>query len=249
VDSIRQFWAGQAASLNRESGKEFYRKKAREHAAILSAEDAQRGALDLGCGAGELLECLAALVKVNVGLDYSASMVAAARQRLASFADLDLQEADVFDYLPTTGIAVWMTTGALNQYFAARDLRRVLDLFVSNAAARSFYLFDCIDPLRYRVLPFGSSYRSQHALAAASRDRLKRAARRLRVAAKFAFGGYSADVQYLGSASMGYGQLPRFWLRECASRGLSAEITSSRYYEYRYHVQIAKGTGSAGNAA
>lgn len=249
MDSIRQFWAGQAASLNRESGKEFYRKKASEHAGILSAQDAQRGALDLGCGAGELLECLAALVKVDVGLDYSASMVASAKQRLSSFADLDLVEADVFEYLPATGIAVWMTTGAINQYFDAEGLRRVLDLFVTNAAARSFYLFDCIDPLRYRVLPFGSSYRSQHALAAAPRSRLKSAARRLAVAAKFALGGYSADVQYLGSPSMGYGQLPRFWLRECVSRGLSVEITSSRYYEYRYHVQIAKGTWSAGNAS
>jgi SAM-dependent methyltransferase len=249
VDSIRQFWAAQAASLNRESGKEFYRKKAGEHAAILSAEDARAGVLDLGCGAGELLECLAPLVQVDVGLDYSASMVAAARQRLAAFANLDLVEADIFEYLPATSIAVWMTTGAINQYFDAQNLRRVLDLFTANAAARSFYLFDCIDPLRYRLLPFGSSYRSHHALTPSSRRRLTSAARRLGMAARFAVGGYSADVQYLGSPGMGYGQLPRFWLRECVSRGLSAEIISSRYYEYRYHVQIAKGTSSAADSS
>jgi SAM-dependent methyltransferase len=115
-------------SLNRESGDEFYRKKAREHRDVLSDNDAQYGILDLGCGAGELLEQLAPLAKVAVGIDYSPAMLAAARRRLDG----------------------------------RFELERILDLFAANAKARTFYLFDCIDPMRYDLLVLGISYRPEH---------------------------------------------------------------------------------------
>ena len=227
------------------SDAEFYRSKAQEHAGILSQQDAQLGSLDLGCGAGELLEHLAGMIKVELGVDYSASMLSAARARLAKFPDLKLVRPDVLQYLPSAGQAVWMTTGAANQYLDAVGLERLLDGFRDNAAARSFYLFDCIDPIRYRLLRFGISYRAEHGAPLSGLRRIAHAYRRLRAALRFAAEGDLHGVQYLGSPQMGYGQLPRFWLRECERRRLSVEIVSSRYYEYRYHVRIMKGTADA----
>lgn len=135
MDAIGQFWAKQSMSLNRESGDEFYRKKAKEHRDVLSDNDAQYGILDLGCGAGELLEQLAPLAKVAVGIDYSPAMLAAARRRLDGRFELELLEADVFSYLPNAEPPVWTTTSAINQYLDGAELERILDLFAANAKA------------------------------------------------------------------------------------------------------------------
>ena len=38
----------------------------------------------------------------------------------------------------------------------------------------------------------------------------------------------------------GFAFHPVFWLQLCEAHGLDCELTSSRYYEYRYHVVIRK---------
>lgn len=241
MNAIEKFWASQTQSLNRESHGEFYRRKALEHAGILGERCRScDGVLDIACGAGELLEQLAGRVRIEVGLDYSESMLAAARQRLGAASGIEWVRADVFEYLPAARTGVWMSTGGINQYLDAADLRRILDIFAGNPHARALYLFDCIDPLRLRLLQGGISYRPEHLLPDSPGWRARRLIRRLRFATRYVAGGYAREVQYLGSPSMGYGQLPAYWLRECAARLLQVEIVSSRYYEYRYHACITK---------
>jgi SAM-dependent methyltransferase len=240
MDEISRFWDAQVASLNREAGDVFYRKKAHEHRSVLSDHDAEAGIIDLGCGAGEMLEHLAPLARISAALDYSESMLNAARDRLGDRFGIDLMVADIFTYLPTSPHAVWTTTGAINQYLDEPDLRRVLGLFRDNQRAEAFYLFDCIDPLRYVLLGSGISYRPEHMAAPSAAGAIKRLGRRVITAAKLALGGYERPVAYLGSPGMGYGQRPDFWLRACAEANLDVEIISSRYYEYRYHVIARK---------
>src|SRR5690606_5140207 len=159
----RAFWSSQSSSLNQSADMEFYRRKAGEHAALMSPEERSAGCVDLGCGAGEMLKFLAEDVHVKVGLDFSESMLAAAREALAG-RDIELTSADAFEYLVTTPVPVWTTTGAMNQYLSAKDLKRLVSVFTGNPAARSFFLFDCIDPLRYRLMPLGISYRPNYAI-------------------------------------------------------------------------------------
>jgi SAM-dependent methyltransferase len=240
MDSIGRFWSQQNASMNREASGDFYRKKAKEHYEVLSSADARAGILDLGCGAGELLEYLAPLAAIAVALDYSPSMLAAARQRLGPGAGIELVEADIHTYLPQAAQPVWMTTGAINQYLDKNNLRKIIDLYASNKTARAFYLFDCIDPLRFALLMHGISYRPEHLVNPGLTASATRLVRRLLIAGELALNSYARDVRYLGSPGMGYGQSPAFWLGECAKRGLAIEVISSRYYEYRYHVIVRK---------
>ncbi len=148
--------------------------------------------------------------------------------------------SDVIAFLRTAPNSVWTTTGAINQFLAPDQHRRLLDLFAEHPHAKRYYMFDCVDPLRYALLAHGISYRPTHlARAADLATRSKRAIRRLMLAGRLAV-GKPRDSQYLGSAAMGWGQLPRFWIREAMSRRLGVEIVSSKYYEYRYHVVLEK---------
>jgi len=219
----------------------FYSRKAGEHAALMSPEERSAGCVDLGCGAGEMLQFLADDVNVKVGLDFSESMLAAAREALGT-RDIELTSADAFGYLATTEVPVWTTTGAMNQYLPAKDLKRLVSIFFDNPAARSLFLFDCIDPLRYRLMSLGISYRANYAVRRGSltqREKLAHFYHRVRYAAALSLGMFDGDVQWLGSPAMGYAVAPHFWHRVSAS-AISVEIVSSRYYEYRYHAILRK---------
>lgn len=242
MNSIKEFWMLQNNSLNRTNSIKFYKKKALEHRSILSDDDATADILDLGCGAGELLEQLLSVANITVALDFSESMICAARKRLGSQFKVDLINKDIFEYLPSATHAVWTTTGALNQYLNSADLNRVLLIFAENKKASAFYLFDCIDPLRFRLLYEGISYRADHLKTCSTFfSKLKRFARRMYTAIQFASCGFNQPVAYLGSSGMGYGQRPDYWLSQCSLNNLHVEIVSSRYYEYRFHVIIRKG--------
>lgn len=243
MNNEKKFWDQQSSSLNRSGEPEFYRLKAAEHGELFSSQDKLAGCIDLGCGAGEFLYFLAKHVKVEVGLDYSESMLESAKKNLESYQDIELVAADIFDYLPTSKNYVWMSTGGINQYLDEDNSIDVLRIFAENNNAGSLYYFDCIDPIRYGLMSLGISYRAEHvggAMPATLRRRVAYGVRRLQWAAKFASGSISAPFQYLGRPAMGYGALPHFWLKASEGLGLKAEIVSSRYYEYRYHVIFRK---------
>jgi len=244
MDDARDFWNKQTTSLHRFGSEDFYRNKADEHASLVPASLKQAGCVDLGCGAGELLYFFSDLVRVNAGLDYSSSMLKEAEKRLAG-KTIELSSRDIFDYLPAADEPVWTTTGAINQYLPPDQVARFIDTFVQNQRAQALYLFDCVDPLRIALLPYGSSYvlRSRGTSASGTMRAGYVLARRILTAARLAFGFYGRASQKLRGAGMGYGYLPRFWLEAAAARGLDIEIVSSRFYEYRYHAILKKKPG------
>lgn len=240
----KAYWSQQKSSHHRGDDTGFYEQKAAEHAAFMDPSDRAAGSVDLGCGAGELLVHLRKHVEVKAGLDLSETMLMEARKKLDG-SGVELLSPDVFDYLPSSPLAVWMTTGALNQYLAVNELNRFLDMFTSNRQARSLYLFDCVDPLRHELLYQGIGYHINPPDLQGSRGRVLaklvyRYGLRFVFAAKLLSGYFSRNPVKLRGTGMGYGYLPAFWVDAAKRRGLEIQIVSSRVYEYRFHVALRK---------
>jgi len=233
---IRDYWAGMEASLHREDNPVFYAMKAAEHAAFLRPEERGAGAIDLGCGAGELLAFLGAHVRVSLAQDFSAAMRSAAAARLGTQAP-EITGDDWTSLLPGRDEPVWMTTGALNQYLPPGELEAFLDLFARHPPARALFLFDCVDPLRFYLLRAGIRYVDE---PEGLRARARAIAYRTWLALLLLAGAPAGRIRRLGRGHMGWGQGPAFWRQAAASRGLTVEIVSSRAYEYRYHVALRK---------
>jgi len=243
-DDLREFWGMQTSSRHRSAAPEFYLRKAEEHAALMTPEEKSGGCVDLGCGAGELLYYLSDHARIDAGLDYSPSMLNAARRRLDG-KSITLSDADAFTYLRECTSPTWMTTGALNQYLPAHRLADAVDSFTVNARARSFLLFDCVDPVRYAMLPCGIGYQltnqsERKPMSRRVRRSLRTSRSLLRVAQIVLLRRKRREWARLPGEGMGYGYLPSFWLRQADAHQLSVEMVSSRYYEYRYHVILRK---------
>lgn len=246
MDRETQYWANQSQSLHRRADAASYVKKAEEHAAWMRAEDRTARLIDLGCGAGELLHPFSRLVRVTAGLDRSSSMLSACRARLEG-QEIELIEGDIFTHLPESTYEVWTTTAGLNQYLGPDELHRLLDLFATHRTARSFYLFDCVDPMRWSLTPHGISYDADRFTAPRTlRGRLASIVLRVSAAGLLLLGPPRSDCRRFRNAGMGWGYLPRFWLKACAARSLEIEIISSRSYEYRYHIAIHRRAGDHG---
>lgn len=244
TDPDREFWARQTSSLHRREDEGFFRAKAQEHAALMSPEDLTGGCVDLGCGAGELLLHFSRLVPVTTAIDYSDSMLKAARRRMGA-SHVELINRAIFSYLPDSRYRVWTSCQAINQYLDPAGINRFLDMFAANPSARTLYLFDCIDPLRYRLKDFGIGYGGGAGTTSTMGTQrgwrqARRTVRRVAAAVHLATGFYARPAQKLSSAGMGYGYLPMFWLQSGRSRNLEVELASSRFYEYRYHTIIRK---------
>ncbi|MGE3643989.1 MAG: class I SAM-dependent methyltransferase [Beijerinckiaceae bacterium] len=240
----KAFWNNQTSSLHRGHDSRFYARKAEEHAALLTNEERSAPCIDLGCGAGELLEYLQHHVNVTVGLDYSETMLAEARQRLSG-SKIKLVNGDLFEFLPAASEPTWMTTGAINQYLDPQQTQCFLQLFKDSPSARSLFLFDCVDPVRYSIQPFGLSYLPAQA---SKRSRMRAMlwpaymlARRAITGMRLSLGllGRSGGAK-LGRRGMGYGYTPAQWRLFLKPLGLECEIVSSRFYEYRFHVIVRK---------
>ena len=245
-DKNKEFWGAQSSSLQRYGTDDFYKKKAAEHISIISPFHLGLRTIDLGCGAGELLSWFLIIRDDDnniAALDYSESMLSAARKKIGS-PTVDFVCEDPFKYLPGSEFGLWMTTQAINQYLSAPQLVAFIKMFRDNHNAKALYLFDCIDPVRYGVLSFGCRYDGgssppeKTGLGGLSRSTLgsvKRVLKFLRMTLN------RQPYRSLDDVGMGFGFLPSFWLMSCKTiGGLHAEIISSRYYEYRYHVIVTK---------
>jgi hypothetical protein len=233
------FWLTQRSSLHRGTGDRYYGSKAAEHLAFIDAGDRQAGAIDLACGAGELLSQLAPSMKIVAGLDTSPSMLAEASRRLDG-ARIRLVNEPAIEHLAHNPYAVWMTTGGLNQYLDPTDQLRLLDLLASMPMTRTYYMFDCVDPIRYRMLPLGIGYLPRADPKPSVMPGLRPALLRARAALQLCFGDSTGLAVPLRRPGMGWGYPPRFWIQEAARRGLTTHVVSSLQYEYRYHVAIGK---------
>ena len=231
----KRFWDNQVTSRHRADDDRFYRLKAHEHAALLSAPDRSRGIVDIGCGAGELLSHFTVRARVVCAIDYSESMLERARRLLAGYDIEFIHEVDVCGRMPTMDPPVWTACGSVNQYLDPRSQKELLNVFAGNERARALYWFDCVDPMRYAVRGLGCDY------ASARGPSLKALAGSLvRIGKQALSGGVLASARWLGSGAMGWGYLPCFWRQECERLSLEVEIVSSTMYEYRYHVMIRK---------
>lgn len=228
-----EFWRSQTSSIHRSNDQEFYRRKAQEHALLISAEANDVRVADFACGAGELLEQMLPLVNVEEASDFSESMLARAADRLAG-SDVTLICADGLSHAKTALQSVWTTCGGLNQYLDPSQLRDWVEHFVSNANARTLFMFDCVDPYRFRSLKQASKYTEQHLSWRLS------ARRKAWVLRNIVGTASPQHYAYLGSASMGFGYAPQY-LRDLARElDLTSQFFSSREYEYRYHVKLSK---------
>jgi len=241
MDVAKQFWSNQVSSRHRLNTEEFFREKAKEHAGFFRDDERDVGCLDLGCGAGEILYFFSDYVKVEVAIDYSDSMISEAKNRLSG-KEIDILNRDLVEYLKISKQEIWVTSAAINQYLDEGRLREILDFFCDNADAKGFFLYDCVDPIRIQMLPYGIGYmKPPHATGGKQAIRsLYRMVRRGLIAARFAAGSLGQTSQKLRGDGMGYGFLPRFWHEVADEKQLEIEIVSSRYYEYRYHVLLRK---------
>ena len=236
----KEFWKLQTNSLHRSSSTDIYKKKAKEHISIISSIDRKLPAIDLGCGAGELLELLIQKLNIEEGIDYSQSMLSMAKDRLGNLINLKLIDKNIFKFLGDSNKKIWLTTGALNQYFKHEEIERLISTFVSNNNVLTFYLFDCVDPLRYSLMGLGINYSKEYS----NHNKIVNLSISLKSFIKFILLYFSTISNkgnvYLGKSSMGYGYLPRYWIELANKYGLSINIVSSMYYEYRYHVILTK---------
>ena len=249
-NSIKNYWNKQSQSLHRDNDLLFYEKKANEHLGIFSAHEKTYPALDIGCGAGELLSQLIIKLDIRSACDISSSMLDEAKKKIRN-SNLRFHRVTALEtFLNSSHEALWMTTGAINQYLDAKDLKKALNIFSENKNAKIFTLFDCVDPFKYMLLMDKISYLPARKIRRSSASAI------LRFLPKFVLSNWrllynyfkincSGGCVYLGRASMGYGYKTYIWHQWCGELGLSCEIVSSRYYEYRYHVIIKKLDSSA----
>lgn len=230
-----KYWANTNSSSHRGNERSFYIANAQEHISIIDVEERKRGLIDLGCGAGKLLQYYLPQLNVKAGLDFSSSMLAEAEITMNN--KIELIHANPFEYLPDCQIPIWTTTEALNQYLQKDEIKHLLTLFKKNKFSEAFYLFETICPLRYPLLGLGISFRKEHLT---TRNVLQRLKTRCRYAFNLILGRYSGDMVYLGTPTMGYAYSAHFWLKLAKELNLNVEIIGSRFYEYRYHVIIKK---------
>lgn len=263
-----QTWSMLSDSGNRSNAFMYLRRKASETHNDLQdyCDYTSESVVDLGCGAGELLEHLATMINIVKATDYSERMLSAARVRLANAELHSIPEIICagIDILPDLVEEYWISTGALSQYSSQDQLELIMSSFKKNKDAKHFILFDTIDPVRYFILPlisYGNCFDdSANAFEPKRRHDSKRLFDRgiaslksiLKVilASTYRIFYYrlkillvlllSPKVCRLPGPLMGYGVSPSFW--GCAAKkfGLEISLISSREFEYRYHVIISK---------
>lgn len=242
MNDVKKYWRDKTNSLHRFDSTDYFRMKADEHIAIVRHVHRKLSCIDLGCGAGELLQFMLPDLNIQVGLDFSERLLIEAERRLSG-KGIILINADYYDYLSSHDHNVWITSGALNQYLPPYEQRRLLDLFMTHPNSQALYLFDCVDPIRWRILPFGIKYVTSNDAAYALDQGITHNAyyliKRSITFLRLAFRPPNQNYEKFDTG-MGYGFLPTFWTKECNKRQLRIEIFSSRHYEYRYHVRIEK---------
>lgn len=221
------------------------RVKALEHIELLKTAGPLSGPiLDIGCGAGELFEHYKDIGLRVRGIDPSPSMIHEAKLRLGPEAGLVSVQKETLSVLRDDSSTVWLSTAALGQYGSRSELSAVADAFFHNPCVRVLALLDVIHPTAYVLWKQGLL--SHHGLEGGGsvtsgkvgRSSLARGASFLRTL--FASTSYSSACLLPGSG--GYAFRPGVLISIFERPEQTAEVTSSRYYEYRYHLLIRKGS-------
>ncbi len=238
-EAFENFWAEQQSSLNRGSDQDYYARKAREHAFLLSTASVDKGLVDFGCGAGELLACLYPLLKAPIiAMDFSAPLLEKAKANNKGH-HITFELGNALDYTPASG-AVWMSCGAVGQFSTESELEQFVRKFKDNNDAEALYFFDCVDPIKFHL--FRAGVIGKYQVSQDDTHRLKRIYRLFKYARWHLKWSQTSRLWCsLGSVGMGYGYHTSFWHRIHAQfKRLTLEIISSMQFEYRYHVILRK---------
>jgi SAM-dependent methyltransferase len=236
--SYLTLWNKADDSGNRFIESWYLEAKADEQVEVFSSDDQVKECIDLGCGAGELLQFMSRRLRVRVAFDFSITMINLAKKLVYSSRP-EFVCADCFEYLPHCTVPIWITSGALNQYLDQVRLIELLQIFAKNDSAESFYLFDCIDPIRYATLFSGSKYSSDDTYEGVKSIK----SFLLNI---YEFAKVSYKVNFISSTykyemlHFGYGHIPSLWYTIAKKYDFNIKIISSRYFEYRYHVILKK---------
>lgn len=111
-------------------------------------------------------------------------------------------------------------------------------MFVDNEYVRTLCYYDTVDPIKYLLRQYGiiDSYIDN------PRTNARAVAKNLYGVLKLLNGilfTFKYD-KHVPLGRMGFAFSPQYWIDICNQNGLSCQIVSSRYYEYRYHVLIRK---------
>jgi hypothetical protein len=196
-------------------------------------DDVRGPVVDYACGAGELLAPFSQLASVVEALDSAPGMRGEARRNLAN-TGVDLVGGDVAAHALGTTHPVWTTCQGLNQYLAPDELESWIQLFASNQSAVSMYLFDSVDPRRFRTLRTENRYETR---PTTRWSRTRACAQSIRSGLASSSHRTWADI---GGPAMGFGYTPEFFRHVGGSAGLTVRFASSLQFEYRFHVHLLK---------
>lgn len=193
--------------------------------------------MDFGCGSADLLAYYAEIAGRAVGVDFSESMLAAARARLAARGAINVtifkaDDQNLWEQLGSQKFDA-ITAGQVFQYF---NLARIERFFAETlrflTPAGRIVIFDLIDPRIYFLRELG-------VFADRPIDRPVAFARRLiSGAARLAINSCFPRLRETGRA-----HYPRDICRAAERQGLAAEVVWSMYYEYRYHLICRQSSG------
>jgi cyclopropane-fatty-acyl-phospholipid synthase len=226
IATSHRMWAGKVDGAHRYSSEEWLKKYADELLAIMAV----RGTLlDVGCGACQLTTYLAASFDTIYAIDFSETMLAAARQRVASLGIQNIRiisgtmqsypsEVDKLDAVLSNGVVQYLTFENVLDHF--NESRRVLKpggviyaAMIPNATHRHWYY-------RNILFPRAHGWRNR------ARRLAEQARRRL-------MGYFHNDVLWDGIGTW----FEKSDIQMLASRaGFDVEFRNAWYYEYRFHA-------------
>jgi len=256
LNKYHSIWSKETHSGNRSDDEEFLSRKTFEtlHTLEEYASYCNNSVADIGCGAGELLIKLIDKINICLALDFSPSMLEKCKQRLTSL-DINKKPKLILgglDKLEELNQEYWISTGALSQFCDEKGISKLLNHFEKNQHVNYLILFDTIDPIRYNLVQLGLSYNKSffnlrifnpilNIFIFFLKYPLISLKRFLFISTNFLILFFSkSKCIRLQPLIMGLAYLPSFWSDITNKNRLFLKIISSREFEYRYHVILAK---------
>lgn len=240
----QDYWKQASTSGQRYKDPSFLNLKAQEHIQIIRGPDDSlyETIVDLGCGFGEVLAAdLNNGLDIQKAIDYSPRAVEKAKKLCQNF-PISIVTSDALEYICQVDSQLIIACQSVNQYLDSESLKRLVASFSANPSCKRLILFDTICPLRYlatTIFPVYVRYDSNPFPLSMSGALL----RSLRYSATLfvsCFGLAKYGSIQLSGPSMGFAYSPIFFRSIAKEMGLMVNLYSSRFYEYRFHVDIMK---------
>jgi cyclopropane-fatty-acyl-phospholipid synthase len=231
--NYNKYWSDKKNSGARYQSEEFYYRYAQEELFHL---DGGKSLLNFGCGAGEILTYLAEKYNDIIAVDFSESMLEAARKRSDEKACKDkirfIQASDKTIWEKVTNNIDRLLASGVTQYLTIEQI----DNFLDNAKdiitkEGKIILFDIIDPRIHYLVSLGLF-----------KNKKINNIKIIQKMMKLKINGLYRKFKKLPplSLGMGYAYLPNEIEKIAFKYNLKFEYCWSMYYEYRFHVILTK---------